>query len=75
MEQADNYLAKLLDALALLANNPYLGKSRPDILPDSRSFRCGGRTVYYHSEADGIVVFAILHQHALPANHIDINDL
>ena len=64
---ADNIVAAdaLLDKVAakstLLASNPELGRSRPEIHEGLRSFPVGNYILFYRPEAGGIELTRVLH--------------
>ena len=69
-EQAKKYLKGLQQALNLLAENPLLGVSRPEIGANIHSFPYASHVVYYLPQIDEIVVFAVLHKQMVPLRHI-----
>jgi len=59
---ADEALIGTLDAkLRLLADNPMLGRARPEIAPDLRSFAVGNYVIFYEPKPDGILLVRVLH--------------
>ena len=63
-EVADKLLDRIGEKLMLLAENPGMGRSRPDIMEDLRSFPVASYNVYYMPlpERAGIEAVRILHQ-------------
>lgn len=62
-KQRDAYLRALDRRFAWLAENPSLGKPRPDIKAGYHSFPQGAHVIIYLVRADGIDVIGVLHQH------------
>ncbi|GAB4353483.1 MAG: type II toxin-antitoxin system RelE/ParE family toxin [Methylohalobius crimeensis] len=61
-EQRDRYLRNLDHRFAWLAQNPHLGKHRPDILEDYYCFPQGAHLIFYLMRDDGIDIIGIPHQ-------------
>ncbi|GAT31662.1 toxin ParE1/3/4 [Terrimicrobium sacchariphilum] len=58
---ADSLLRLLDETASLLARAPGLGRKRPEILPEVRSFPVGNYVLYYFPIADGIQLLRVLH--------------
>ena len=54
-------LLTIEEKCALLADNPKLGPSRPDIAPDLRYFTVGSYLILYHEISDGVEIVRVLH--------------
>lgn len=55
----------MLDAIdrrcALLAENPALGRARPDIAPQLRYSPVGSYLIFYHQVSAGVEIVRVLH--------------
>jgi len=60
-DRADTFLDRIEAKLSLLAQNPSLGKKRPELLSDLRSFPIGNYVVFYQQVDTGIDVVRLLH--------------
>ena len=60
--QAEAYILLLHEALIRIANAPDIGRRRPELFDNARSFPVQKHMVYYWSSAQGIEVARILHQ-------------
>jgi len=58
---AAELVARLEDLAARLAETPGMGRARPDLLPDLRSFPLGSYLLFYRPGAGGIEVVRVLH--------------
>lgn len=58
---ADRFAAVLEHKLTLLASQPQMGRLRPELLPQLRSFPVGRYVLFYLPRADGIDVLRVLH--------------
>jgi toxin ParE1/3/4 len=45
----------------LLADNPRLGRARPEIAPDARAWSVGRYLVLYREQDDGIEIVRVVH--------------
>jgi len=61
MKAADRVLAMIDEKCRLLAERKLLGRERPDLDPNLRSFPVGSYIIYYKLEPDGIIVARVLH--------------
>ena len=68
--QATRYLAHLRDRLEFNAENPELGRVRPDMKSGYYSYFVGSHTIYYLIWSDPIAIINILHQSMEPSRHI-----
>lgn len=68
--QTDNYLKTLKGSFALLADNPKLGVHRPDVKEGVHSFPCQSHIIYYVAKEKKIIIFAVLHKHMSPKQHL-----
>ena len=57
---ADRFLDRVADTCALLGDNPLMGRSRPELAPDLRSFPVGGYLIFYQPLDDGIEIVRII---------------
>ncbi|MFN5765337.1 MAG: type II toxin-antitoxin system RelE/ParE family toxin [Pseudanabaena sp.] len=60
-DRADDFLDRIESKLLVLAQNSGLGRKRPELLPDLRSFPIGNYVVFYQQIEDGIDVIRLLH--------------
>lgn len=58
---ADRLSRRLEHAISSLAANPFLGRERPDLAPDLRSFPVTGYLIYYYPTETGILIQRIAH--------------
>ena len=65
-DQAERYLAILLDGLDLLAQRPGIGRMCAQLIPGLRRFEVGKHVIFYKPDSHGILVSRILHQNRLP---------
>jgi toxin ParE1/3/4 len=49
------------EKLRLLAQLPYVGRARSELVPDLRSFPVGRYLIFYRPLDDGIIVIRVLH--------------
>jgi len=67
--RASRYIKKIRSKLILLADNPLIGRARPDLAEGIRHFPVGNHLVFYTPIEDGIIVVRVRHQRE------DIDDL
>lgn len=60
-ETAIRFLLKLNEQFKILAENPFLGRSREELLADLRGFPFGNYVVFYLPLDNGIEIVRILH--------------
>ncbi|BAZ12375.1 plasmid stabilization system protein [Calothrix sp. NIES-4071] len=60
-ERASNFLKVLDEALQSLAQHPFMGKERPEIMEEIRSFPVKSYVIFYRPLDNGIEVVRILH--------------
>jgi toxin ParE1/3/4 len=58
---ASRFLDSLDSACELLAENPFIGRSRPELGQDLRSFAVGSYLVFYVPGAEGIDVARVIY--------------
>ena len=58
---ADRLIRRLEHCINSLAANPFLGRERPDLTPDLRSFPVTGYLIYYYPTETGILIYRIAH--------------
>lgn len=58
----DIYLRALAARFAWLAENPLLGRARPEIAPALRSFREGFHLIFYRVRPEVIEIIGLPHQ-------------
>jgi len=62
LSQAEDYKAGLLDLFRLLATQPEMGRLRPEIVPNLRSFPYQRHVVFYRNAGKaGIEIIDVLH--------------
>lgn len=69
-EQSRKYLQGIRDTIELLAEFPSQGLGRLDVGAGVYSFPYGSHMLYYRIEKKQLVVFAVLHQRMVPAEHL-----
>jgi len=67
---ADRFLAVLEQKFRLLATQPRMGRLRPELMPELRSFPVGRYVAFYLATADGIDLLRVLHS----ARDIGVHD-
>lgn len=60
--RASRYIRKIQEKLELLADIPLMGRSRPELAANVRSFPVGSHLIFYMPVPDGIVVLRVRHQ-------------
>jgi toxin ParE1/3/4 len=58
---ADHFLDILYEKFVLVAGQPLLGRLRPELAPNLRSFPVGNYIMFYRPAHDGIEVARVLH--------------
>jgi toxin ParE1/3/4 len=61
MTAADRWVDELDKAFGTLATQPTMGRARPELAPDLRSFPFGRYVIFYMPRSDGIDVVRVLH--------------
>ena len=61
LRAAEGLLNTINEKCELLAHSPEIGRRRPELDPDLRSFPVGNYVIYYHRVEDGIEVIRVLH--------------
>lgn len=61
MAEADRWVDRLDEKLALWATQPLMGRIRGELLPDLRSFAFGRYVVFFQALSDGLDVVRVLH--------------
>ena len=67
--QLKTYMRQLASRFVWLAENPQIGKRRPDIGPKIESFPEGEHIIFYRTSTGGIEIVAVVHK------SMDVNDL
>lgn len=60
-KDADRLIDRILARCQLLADNPHMGRERPDLRVGLRSFAVGSHLIVYRPISDGIEVMRVLH--------------
>ena len=60
-DSADRFINKLLEHCQKLARTPTLGRLRPDLAVDIRSYRVGNYLIFYFPTLNGIEIARVLH--------------
>ncbi|WP_307723751.1 type II toxin-antitoxin system RelE/ParE family toxin [Alteromonas sp. KUL49] len=60
--QAEKYVLLLHETLLQIANNPDIGRNRPELFEKAKSFPAQKHIVYYWQSESGIEIARILHQ-------------
>lgn len=61
LDAADRWVDRLDEQFRLLATQPLLGRARPELEQELRSFPFGRYVIFYAPLADGIDVIRVLH--------------
>jgi toxin ParE1/3/4 len=61
VSKADSLLATLEDRAATLARNAEIGRLRPELADDIRSFPIGNYILFYTFTPEGILIARVLH--------------
>jgi len=61
MTAADRWVDELDATFGRLATQPMMGRARPELAPDLRSFPFRRYVIYYVARSDGIDVVRVLH--------------
>ena len=69
--QAETYAAVIEKALTELAENPCLGRLRPEIRAEYRSFRAGKHIIFYRVSGEIVEILGILHERMDPGRHLE----
>jgi toxin ParE1/3/4 len=59
--RALSFVDELLERCQLLADNPLIGRARPELRPGLRSFPHGDYLIFYRPAADGVTIVRVLH--------------
>ena len=59
--QTTAYLNALIERFAWLAENPELGRPRPEILPEIRSFQEGSHVIFYRPRKTVVEIIGVPH--------------
>lgn len=70
-KQRDKYLRELDARFTLLAENPGMGKHRPEVAGGYHSFPQGSHVVFYLVREDFIDIIGIPHKHVDVINYFD----
>ena len=73
-KQRDAYLREMDKRFAWLAENPMLGKPRPDIREGYRSYPQGSHVIFYLVRDTGIDIIGVLHQRMDVVNYFEPSD-
>ncbi len=68
--QRNRYLHELVGRLAWLAENPNLGRDRPELGEGYHSFAQGRHLIFYLLDPPDIHIIGILHQEMDPIRHL-----
>ena len=68
--QTEHYFEALKECIELLANNPNIGYSAEDILPEYLRFPYESHVIFYKRLTSSILVVRILHERMDPKLHI-----
>ena len=69
-KQAQHYFEALKECIELLADNPEIGHSADEILPDYLRFPFESHVIFYKVFSSSILVVRILHESMDPERHI-----
>jgi toxin ParE1/3/4 len=60
-EKANALLIEFNQKFQLLSETPQMGRARPELLRDLRSFPCDNYIIFYFSTPEGIEIVRVLH--------------
>ena len=60
-QRASKFVRRIKERLALLAENPMMGRARPELADELRSFRVEKYVIFYRPVTEGIIVVRIMH--------------
>lgn len=61
LDAADRWIDRLDEQFGFLATQPLMGRARPELGPELRSYPFGRYMIFYAPLADGIDVIRVLH--------------
>lgn len=70
VDAADSLLNRINAQLALISRNPEIGRFRPEIRMDLRSFPVGSYVLLYRIESEGIYIVRVIHGARDLPNHV-----
>jgi len=70
VDQTQHYFEALKECIELLADNPNMGRSAEDILPEYLRFHHESHMVFYKKSSPSIIVVRILHERMDPKLHL-----
>jgi toxin ParE1/3/4 len=62
VEQAENYVHGLIDAMDALAESPLRGRSAEEVRPGYRRHSVGAHVIFYVPKNYGVAIIRVLHQ-------------
>ncbi len=68
--QAEDYYLSLRGCFELIAENPEIGRTRPEVAPGLRSYSHRSHVIYYEVRDDHLLIVRVLHQRMDPARHM-----
>ncbi len=69
--QTQHYFVALKECIALLADNPNMGRCAEDILPEYLHFTHESHIIFYKNLSSSILVVRILHERMDPKLHLN----
>ncbi len=58
---ARRFIERLTQKFAALGRNPFIGRGRPELRPDLRSFPFGAYLILYRAIDDGVEIVRVVH--------------
>lgn len=71
LEAADRLVDSITERFAVLANFPYLGRTREDLGPDRRSLAVGEHVAVYLVKDDSVLILRVVHGRRHPRAFFD----
>ena len=68
--QAERYVEAMYDCIAVLSENPRLGRDASNIRPGIFRFTHRNHSIFYKSESDGILIVRVLHERMDPTHRM-----
>ena len=60
-DAADRMIDRLTDSFVLLTGQPLMGRERPELAPNLRSFAVSSYVIFYRPTTDGVGIARVLH--------------
>lgn len=61
LEIADRLIDSIAQTIGLIGRNPHVGRSRPELRPNLRSFPVGSYVIFYRTSEGEVLILRVLH--------------